>query len=267
MTETPSHLLPLPTFLIIGAQKSATRWLRLNLGRHPEVFALPEECQYFSNDLYFQGNTVARYRMLFEDWAGEPYVGESSPGYMMWRHDPSVVAERIRSVVPDVRLIAILRNPVDRAQSALVHHQRRGRVPADATLLEIVTSTPPEEHRLGFIAGGWYAASLAPYVERFGDQLLIQLHDDIATRGVELYQEAAAHIGASPDFLPPELSEVRFSNQQGRTQEARPDPLTHEQRCALYEYFRDDVRALEDLLGRDLASWDPELSTTGVSAG
>jgi hypothetical protein len=41
--------LPLPTFLIIGAQKSATRWLRLNLGLHPAVFAASREIEFFNN--------------------------------------------------------------------------------------------------------------------------------------------------------------------------------------------------------------------------
>ena len=59
------------------------------------------------------------YRAQFESWAGESILGEATPGYMMWRHHPRRVAERIKEVVPDARLIAILRNPVDRAQSAL----------------------------------------------------------------------------------------------------------------------------------------------------
>ena len=38
-----------PTFIIIGAHRCATRWLRINLGHHPDVFTLPHEADYFSN--------------------------------------------------------------------------------------------------------------------------------------------------------------------------------------------------------------------------
>jgi hypothetical protein len=232
--------------------------LRLNLGKHPQVFTATEECQYFSNEIFFRGRAVARYQRNFEAWKGEPYVGEATPGYMMWRHDPDVVAGRIQSLLPDVRLLAILRNPIDRAQSAMVHHMKRGRVPEHTRLVDVVRAVPPERHRLGFIAGGWYAASLTPYRERFGDRLLVQLHDDIRDHGVDLYKEAVAHVGATDDFVPPELTEVRFSNQsKPRTEH---EPLTQDDRVELYEYFREDIARLEELIDRDLSSWDPEVA-------
>jgi hypothetical protein len=258
MTATPSYRLPLPTFLIIGAQKSATRWLRLNLGQHPQIFAAQEECQFFSNDLFFKGRSVGWYRRRFEGWAGEPFVGEATPGYMMWRHRPSVMVDRISALLPDVRLIAILRNPIDRAQSAMVHHIRRGRIAADARLVDLVRDVPPEKHRLGLVAGGWYAASLRPYRDRFGDQLLVQLHDDIKTSEREVYLEAVRHVGASDDFVPAGLGEVQFSNQaKPRFEQA---PLSVDERRELFAYFRDDVRQLEELIGRDLSRWDPDAS-------
>src|SRR5207249_6307749 len=117
-----SRALPLPTFLIIGAQKGATRWLRFNLGLHPDVYAAPTELSFFNNRTRFVDLGVSWYRKEFEGWTGEPVVGEATPGYMFWRHQPRVCCERIREVVPAVRLIAILRNPIDRAQSAMIHH-------------------------------------------------------------------------------------------------------------------------------------------------
>jgi hypothetical protein len=266
MTTPPSYRFPLPTFLIIGAQKSATRWLRMNLGKHPEIFAASEEIQFFSSELYNRGRKVGGYRKRFHGWSGEPFVGEATPGYMMWRHRPDVMADRIGNVIPDVRLIAILRNPIDRAQSAMVHHSKRGRVPADARLLEVVRDIPPEEHRLGLIAGGWYAASLRPYRERFGDQLLIQLHDDIKEHGRDVYRAALEHIGASDDFVPPGLGEVQFSNQkQPKTERADKPKLSDEDRVELFEYFRDDVRELEQMIGRDLSMWDPGARSVSTS--
>src|SRR5690348_7876706 len=113
---------PLPTFLIIGAQKSATRWLRYNLGLHPDVYAAETEIQFFNDGKRFNELGTDWYRAQFAPAGDATYVGEATPGYMFWRHRPAVVSDRIHSVVPDVRLIAILRNPIDRAHSAMLHH-------------------------------------------------------------------------------------------------------------------------------------------------
>jgi len=256
-----SRELPLPTFLIIGAQKCATRWLRFNLGLHPDVYTASTELSFFNNGPRFEDLGVSWYRDQFGGWAGEPVVGEATPGYMFWRHRPHICSDRIRDVVPDAHLIAILRNPIDRAQSAMNHHIASSGLAKDSDLLDLVEQTPPERDRLGLISGGWYAASLEPYRATFGEQLLILLHDDIDKDPQSFYRRAAEHIGATRAFLPPDLEAVRFSYRQ------RPgidrngiSPLTIEQRRKLFEYFADDVGKLETLLGRDLSAWDPDRS-------
>ena len=87
--------LPLPTFLIIGAQKSATRWLRLNLGLHPDIFSAGREIEFFNSAKHFEQEGTTWYRQQFDGWEGEPSVGEATPGYMFWRHRPVVMAERV----------------------------------------------------------------------------------------------------------------------------------------------------------------------------
>jgi hypothetical protein len=256
---------PLPTFIIIGAQKSATRWLRMNLGAHPDIFAVPREIGFFNaRSRYEQG--LGWYREQFADWGGEPVVGEASPAYLMWRQRPEEVAGRIHGNVPDVRLIAILRNPVDRAASALLHHVQLGRVPEGTGLLEWVRAQPPEEDRLGLVSGGWYAASLRPYRQRFGDDLLVLLHDDLAGDAGAVYTAAVRHVGAEPSFVPGRVEQVRFSyreklagsgGEDGGGDDAAGD-VSLDDRRELYEYFRGDVGELEQMLGRDLGMWDPD---------
>ncbi|MFL6241785.1 MAG: sulfotransferase, partial [Acidimicrobiia bacterium] len=68
---------PLPTFLIIGAQKSATRWLRHNLGRHREIYTSPYELGFFNSPKRFATLGVDWYRAQFEGWNGERIVGEA----------------------------------------------------------------------------------------------------------------------------------------------------------------------------------------------
>lgn len=245
-----------PTFVIIGAQKCATRWLRINLGNHPEIFTARSEMHFWNNGHRVEKLGVEWYRDQFEGFNGEPIVGEATPGYMFWRHHPGLVARRIKNHLPDVRLIAILRNPVDRAQSALMHQIRRKRIPAGSRLVDFVRQQgAPETDWFCLISGGWYGASLEGYVEHFGDQLLVLFHDDVAANPVKPFQAALRHVGADPDFTPEDLSRVVFSNQVGRA--GRKNQLTADDRLELWEYFRDDVAHLERMLGVDLSRWAP----------
>ena len=257
-------MTPLPTFVVIGAQKSATRWLRSNLGRHPDVYTATRELVFFSSaERYERGE--AWYREQFAGWDGEPVVGEASPAYMMWRHRPEVVAGRMHATLGPVPLVAILRNPVDRARSAFVHHLDQGRVEAGTGLLEHVRACPPDQDRLGIVSGGWYAASLRPFRERFGDRLLILVHDDLATDAAGLYRTTLRHVGADESFVPPALDRVRFSLRD-RDGDSDAAELSPEERTELYGYFRDDVDELEAQLGRDLSMWDPAGGATGAQA-
>jgi hypothetical protein len=241
---------PLPTFVIVGAQKSGTRWLRWNLSKHRSVYAADAEANFFNNrDNYSQGSDW--YRAQFPGWAGEPIVGEATPGYMMLRHRPDVVAARMHETIPNARLLAILRNPVDRAESAMVHYIKYERVAADADLVELVQSVPPERDPLGLIAGGFYATSLEPFRELFGDQLLVLFHDDALQDPHRLYARALEHIGASGGTAPRDLDDIVWSNATRRTDRR----LTAEDRAELLSYFETEIDGLEQLTGRNLDMW------------
>jgi hypothetical protein len=184
---------------------------------------------------------------------------------MMWRHDPFRVAQRIKQRLPDARLLAILRNPVDRANSAMLHHIRRGRLPENARLLDVVRERlPAEKDRLGLIAGGWYAKSLAPFLFRYGEQLLVLFQDDVVAEPEKPFEAALRHVGADPEFRPAQLAEVVFSNQRRAPRQS--SVLTPEDRAELWEYFRDDVAQLEEILGCDLSRWHPSAADAQADA-
>jgi hypothetical protein len=249
---------PPPTFVIIGAQKSATRWLRMKLGAHPQIFTAEEELHFWNVPWRVRALGIEGYRAQFAGWDGEPIVGESTPGYMIWRHQPHAVALRMRDGLPDVRLIAILRNPIDRAMSAMLHHVKHHRIRQGARLLDVVREQgPPESDRLCLISGGWYAASLAPFMFRFDEQLLVLFHDDVVHDPAKPFAAALRHVGADPGFVPEQLSEVVFSN---RSPEVDAASLSPGDRAELWQFFEDDVEHLEDLLGVDLSHWRPDAS-------
>jgi hypothetical protein len=218
------------------------------------VFAPGNEPQFFNNRKYFEDLGTDWYRAQFAGWSGERFVGEATPGYMMLRHHPDVIAARIKETIPDARMLAILRNPVDRTRSAMVHFIKRELIPPEADLMELVRSTPPKRDKLGLIVGGLYAASLEPFRATFGDQLTVLLHDDLRDHARGVYEHALRHIGAAPGFVPADLEEVVWSNQHI----APRRELTPAERSELYEFFAADIDALSELIGRDLGMWRPK---------
>jgi hypothetical protein len=228
------------------------------LGSHPEIFTAPTEVGFFHLPRRYRELGVDWYRSRFDGWAGEPIVGESTPGYMMlWNH-PHEVAARIAATLPDVRLLAVLRNPVDRANSALAHHMTRERIRPGTRLVDYVREASLADEWMGVIGGGLYAQSLRPFVERFGSQLLILLHDDVVAEPLDVFDQACAHVGASSGHVPDRLHDVLYSNRQsGLYAKGLEMEISESDRYELFAHFRRDVEELEAMIGRDLAAWRP----------
>jgi hypothetical protein len=247
----------LPNFLIVGAQKSATRWLRLNLGRHPRVFTASRELEFFNQ---WDEKSPSWYVNQFAGAESADAIGEATPGYMMWRENTPLIAARIDGFLPEVRLFAVLRNPVDRTYSAFVHHMKHGRIDPSAELLDTIRRRTPEDDLFSLISGSWYAKSLRPYLDRFGARMRILLHDDVIDDPVGTYLMATGHLGIADRFVPEELEKVRFSNAVPRESQlavgssGRRD-LTGTERERLYEYFEDDILELESSWGLNLQAW------------
>jgi hypothetical protein len=116
--------------------KSGTTTLSHHLGDHPDVFVLPHEGQFFDRQAE---RGMAWYRSLFAP-ATEAAVGESTPAYMY----VEAAAPALASALPDVRAIAVLRDPVRRAYSHYWHNRVRGHEP-----LEFDAALDAEPERLG----------------------------------------------------------------------------------------------------------------------
>jgi len=113
--------MPLPTFLIVGAQKSGTSSLARYLERHEDIWVHKNELHFFSlEERYRRG--LEWYESLFEDAQDATIIGEKSPPYSA---DP-VPIERIHVDLPNAKIIWIFRNPVKRAYSNYFHRIREG---------------------------------------------------------------------------------------------------------------------------------------------
>jgi hypothetical protein len=123
--EMNNQDVSLPDFIIIGAAKSGTTSLHQYLHRHPQVFMSKlKEPEFFSDNSVF-AKGISWYSSLFEDAQESQVCGESSTTYSRWPHTADA-ASRIAQTLPDVKLIYIMRHPVDRAYSHYAHHMRGG---------------------------------------------------------------------------------------------------------------------------------------------
>lgn len=245
--------LPSPSFVVIGAERGGTRWLRNHLSVHPEIHLPWDTEPYFAERS--AGTTLRTYRLQFRNAGDARIVGEVAPSYLKARNLPRNVAQRIDEALPGVRLIAILRQPVDRMVSAhrdLVVH---GRMSPKASLFDLVRKHHRELEAPDLIGAGRYAANLYPYRRRFGDRLLVLFTDDIRDDPAKAYDQVLRHIGASTDFEPPHLDRVLYSN--ALTRWAPGSELDDEQRRIVYMLYRRDVTELEAMTGRYLPAWDP----------
>lgn len=296
--------MAMPNFLIIGAAKSGTTALHWYLDQHPDIFmSRPKELKFFPWENQrpdYRGpldeavvssviTSVEDYRAYFAAGAGSAARGESSPQYIYFPR----AAERIRHHVPDMKLIAVLRHPADRAYSHYLMMQRGG-----YETLTFGDALAAEERRIRdgwayhwhYRRRGFYAAQLKPYFELFErEQLRIYLHEDFHADPAGLAQDVFRFLGVDDAFVPnvstrhnvtkvprhhglhaylsqPRLSKTlfkllvppRLSRRVGdrlREFNATKPPGPGDQRGELIRAYREDITELQDMLRRDLSHW------------
>ena len=312
--------MPLPSFIILGAVKAGTTSLYNYLGQHPDIqMSSSNWPRYFhvangapdfdalasryGDDL--RAESEDRFHMMcppsvprdINDYAAmwtyddSRVMGEISPTYL---HDADVCT-RIAERIPNARLIAVLRNPVERAYSHFVMDRRRGWEPIpdfdDALAAE---PTEVEEFWWGrgqYMRHGMYASSIKQYQEAFPrDQLKIMFYDDLIADPGSYLREMFEFIGVDPEiqidtstrhhkglvksaslksrllcaqfpgkqFLKRHLPSATREKIQGRIEDAtheEPMPLSSATRNHLIDFFRTDVLALQSLVDRDLSHW------------
>jgi hypothetical protein len=261
----------LPDFLILGAQKSGTSSLYRYLAQHPQIRASePKEVHYFdggsdvANDSYARGEAWYRSHFpLLSDLAPGQKVFEASPLYLLH----PLAAERIAAAVPQAKLIAVLRNPVDRALSHYFHNVRNNDLRVNREELPPRAAMAAEEARLADViargdygneiyraftykARGRYLEQLERYWAHFPRENLLTL------RAEDLFRDPAATVGQVFDFLEldPAPGRIDYKPQNvGRNSAiASVDPLAL---AELEAYFAPLNRALGAALGTD-PGWD-----------
>lgn len=182
----------LPNLIVIGAAKCGTTSLNEYLDAHPDVTMAPEkELNFFVEEKNW-ANGVDWYGGRFAD---APVRGEASPAYSaypLYRGVP----ERIREVVPEVRLVYLVRDPIDRVVSHYLH--RSVNWPDMPPLAEALDDDVLHDW---LVTPSRYWLQVERYLECFPDeQLLVLDSDDLRERRAETMRRVFAFAGVDPDF-------------------------------------------------------------------
>lgn len=207
--------MTLPNFLIIGAAKSGTTALYEYLKQHPDIFfSNPKELRYFSYSGSYPKNvpekylhkgvtSLLEYKSYFDAVKDEVIIGEASPMYL---YTPGT-SEKIKEIIPNAKLLAILRNPVDRALSAYTHAIREWKEPAKT--FEEALSKESERIDQGwgmlwhYINAGYYYKQLLCYYNNFPKQnIKVVLYDDLTSNCLGLLKDIFNFLEVDPSFSP-----------------------------------------------------------------
>lgn len=261
--------------MLIGAQKSGTTSLTYQLAQHPQVgFCKHKEPQYFSMSKDWAAN-LDEYHKLYTFSPGKKY-GEGSTAYS-WLPEYPETAQRLHKYNPNLKLIYLMRHPVERTLSHYTHHllRARTRYPKEREVFEDPT----------YVSHSRYAVQLRPYLELFPKEnvLLIVFEEYIQSVLPTLYQ-VASHIGIDPsgfdriDRSPQYQTMDRTGDRKIKkwlTPLARLFPLMvrnalrapfvyklqskiefpMETKRMLWRFLEDDVLGVEKIMGRRIDSW------------
>jgi len=191
--------MTMPNFLIIGAKKCGTTALFKFMRQHPQIYMPKKEIHFFEPDgkrPVGPGSItdIESYCALFQNGPEGTVKGEASPSYL---HLPGV-PDRIRHYIPEIKLIAIIRNPAERAYSDFLHERRESRE-THSDFAEALDEDKIRDYKLK----GFYFAHLSRYFDIFDrDQIRVYLYEDLCVDPIGLLQDIFGFLGVKENFVP-----------------------------------------------------------------
>lgn len=244
-----------PHFICIGAQKAGTTWLHAMLKMHPDI-SLPseKELHYWNRSRHRRAERLPDYLAKFQDTKPG---GDITPAYALV---PVGVIREIRRLNPGVRIIYIIRNPIDRAWSMARSGLKSSNRRFTRDLVSTLQGRPPGSkkwfiahfHSAASKARGRYALTIQRWTSVFPeDQLLLLRYEDITRDPEGLLRRCCLHIGVDPRPL-----STRPDAQLRPRVNASPEvAMDREFFDELLGIYREEIETLQGRLGWNLREW------------
>lgn len=284
--------MTLPNFIIIGAPKSGTTSLNRYLQEHPEIFMSSlKESHFFSSDRCKNSEALSEFKSLFQNVGNEKAIGEACAGYIFKPEAPA----RMKALIPHAKLVAILRDPAERAYSEYLMRYRSGTLNVDLNTQDIESGfwefmQTENKDKL-------YFQSISQYLQEFDrGQLHICLFEDLKHEQTRLLKDVCKFLGVDETLISASdnkvynkggvpknqivfsfLESLRYSSRR-RLSKILPEniysrirstyskvrdinmqtevaPLSKDSRQKVIDMHREDILQLQDYLKRDLSAW------------
>jgi hypothetical protein len=209
-------------FIVIGAQKAGTTSLFHYLRAHQQIhIPFAKEVGFFSRERLFNKG-APWYLNQFADATPQQIVGEASPQYMM---NPAVPA-RIHALFPGIKLIAILRNPIDRAYSS---YRMTVRLGSEKRSVQAALLSPPLPNldqpftAFDYLGMGLYGKILEGYLKYFPiEQIRLVFTEELAMQPEKVLHDLYGFIGVDAGFTPHNIHHVYHRGGQQKYLGLRP---------------------------------------------
>lgn len=205
-------------FIVIGAAKSGTTTLFELLNKHPDV-CLPaqKEVPFFTENKLYDKGVDYFIKRVYGDVSANSILGKITPQYMSGQHDnnPQTVAGRIKHGLPDVKIIAILRDPVERClsfykMSLRLGYEKRSYARAIEESLIPENLEHARTHRTWtntYVVGGEYGRILQYYYRQFdSSRILVLFTSDLSNNPKMVVKKILKFIGANEDYVPDDIN-------------------------------------------------------------
>jgi hypothetical protein len=272
----------IPNFIVVGAHKAGTTSLHHYLDQHPDIYLPPNKgldllCQTSIQEI----SNAEEYLAQFEQAEPGKILGEVSSVYLHVREE---IVGKIKHLFPNVKIVAVLRNPIERTYSHALWKRTYTRD-------EIRNFDNLVMQSKDFLIPGLYATHLKTYFSYFErENIKVLLHEDLIGNPHQFFEELFGFIGADEKFIP-DMSKRYHSGQMkianpyrnllkegyktnsfvksivpktirtslrevlSQKSTSQKPPMSTNLKAKLVNYFHDDVVELQKLIGLDVSHW------------
>lgn len=242
-------------FIVIGVQKAGTSALYHYLRQHPEIaMGDIKELHFFDNDKYFENkyvdyNTYHKHFVLGEE---NKRHGEITPSYIYWNKS----INRIQKYNPKIKLITILRNPIDRAyshwnMSVIKNNESRPFLECIIDqIAQIISNIHNQNFPNSYIERGLYYKQIERVLSNFPrHQTLFIKYEDFLKEQEKCVNQLISFLGIESNnetfnFSIKQIFKIDYSQK-----------MSNQERKVLQTFYREDIKKVEMILGMDLRDW------------